>query len=43
MIALARERLGDGVDLRVADLAARLPYDDSAFDVAVCSLALHYL
>ncbi|MFB9730908.1 class I SAM-dependent methyltransferase [Ornithinimicrobium kibberense] len=43
MIALARERLGDGVDLRVADLAARLPYDDPAFDVAVCSLALHYL
>ncbi|GAA1149853.1 class I SAM-dependent methyltransferase [Ornithinicoccus hortensis] len=43
MVALARERLGDDVDLRVADLGEPLPYQDDAFDVAVCSLALHYL
>lgn len=43
MVALARERLGEEADLRVADLAERLPYDDNAFDVVVCSLALHYL
>lgn len=43
MVSLARERLSDGADLRVADLGERLPYDDGAFDVVVCSLALHYL
>jgi SAM-dependent methyltransferase len=43
MVALARERLGEQTDLRVADLGERLPYDDDAFDVVVCSLALHYL
>ncbi|MFE9244461.1 class I SAM-dependent methyltransferase [Nocardiopsis sp. NPDC006938] len=43
MIRLARGRLGDNADLRVADLAERLPYEDDAFDDAVCSLALHYL
>lgn len=43
MVALARERLGEEADLRVADLDAPLPYDDDAFDVVVCSLALHYL
>lgn len=43
MLALARERLGEEADLLVADLGDRLPYDDDAFDVVVCSLALHYL
>lgn len=43
MLALARERLGDETDLRVADLGEPLPYDDDSFDVVVCSLALHYL
>lgn len=43
MIELARQRLGDDVDLRVADLAAELPYGDSEFDIAVLSLVLHYL
>ncbi|MDO5738921.1 MAG: class I SAM-dependent methyltransferase [Ornithinimicrobium sp.] len=43
MVALARERLGAEVDLKVADLAERLPYEDDSFDVVVCSLALHYL
>ncbi|NLE96354.1 MAG: class I SAM-dependent methyltransferase [Dehalococcoidia bacterium] len=43
MIALARERLGDDADLKVADLSEPLPYDVNSFDVVVCSLALHYL
>jgi SAM-dependent methyltransferase len=43
MVALARERLGEETDLRVADLGERLPWDDDSFDVVVCSLALHYL
>ncbi|WP_432894015.1 class I SAM-dependent methyltransferase [Kribbella sp. CA-245084] len=43
MIDLARRRLGDDVDLRVADLAARLPYGDGEFDLAVASLVLHYI
>lgn len=43
MVALARERLGDDTDLRVADLGEPLPYDDDSFDVVACSLALHYL
>ncbi|MGW6931303.1 class I SAM-dependent methyltransferase [Lentzea sp. NPDC054927] len=43
MVDLARRRLGDDVDLRVADLAAPLPYADGAFDDVVASLVLHYL
>ena len=43
MLEIARERLGPDVDLRVADLAAPLPYPDAAFDDVVCSLVLHYL
>lgn len=43
MIRLARERLGDEADLRVADLTRPLPYDDDAFDDAVAMLVLHYL
>jgi ubiquinone/menaquinone biosynthesis C-methylase UbiE len=43
MVDLARKRLGEDADLRVADLAAPLPYDDAAFDDAVASLVLHYL
>jgi SAM-dependent methyltransferase len=43
MVALARERLGDDVPLRVADLADALPYPDDAFDDVVASLVLHYL
>lgn len=43
MVSLARERLGEEADLKVADLAERLPYEDVSFDVVVCSLALHYL
>ncbi|GAA1131538.1 class I SAM-dependent methyltransferase [Kribbella jejuensis] len=43
MLELARRRLGDDVDLQVADLAKPLPYDDAAFDDVVASLVLHYL
>jgi SAM-dependent methyltransferase len=43
MLELARQRLGDGADLRVADLGDRLPFPDGAFDDVVASLVLHYL
>jgi SAM-dependent methyltransferase len=43
MIQLARRRLGEDADLRVADLADPLPYADAAFDDVVASLVLHYL
>jgi ubiquinone/menaquinone biosynthesis C-methylase UbiE len=43
MVDLARARLGDDADLRVADLGAPLPYPDDAFDLVVASLALHYV
>ena len=43
MIDIAADRLGTDPDIRVADLSAPLPYDDDEFDVATCSLALHYV
>jgi SAM-dependent methyltransferase len=43
MISLARERLGHGVSLHVADLAEALPFEDGAFDDVIASLVLHYL
>jgi SAM-dependent methyltransferase len=43
MVALARRRLGDDVDLRVADLGDPLPFADGVFDDVVASLVLHYL
>jgi ubiquinone/menaquinone biosynthesis C-methylase UbiE len=43
MIELARERLGEDADVRVADLGAPLPYPDDAFDLVVASLSLHYV
>ncbi|TWE13328.1 class I SAM-dependent methyltransferase [Rudaeicoccus suwonensis] len=43
MVDLARERLGEDVDLRVADLQDPLPYGDAEFDDVVASLVLHYL
>jgi SAM-dependent methyltransferase len=39
--ALARERLGEEADLRVADLTQPLPYDTEAFDDALAVLVLH--
>ena len=43
MLDLARGRLGPDADLRVADLADPLPFEDAIFDDVVCSLSLHYL
>ena len=43
MVELARGRLGEDADLRVADLAAPLPYPDERFDLVVSSLTLHYV
>jgi SAM-dependent methyltransferase len=43
MVAHARRRLGDGADLRVADLAGALPFSDGEFDDVIASLVLHYL
>lgn len=43
MIEIARDRLGDDVPLRVADLAEPLPFADDAFDDVIASLVLHYL
>lgn len=43
MVELARQRLGEDADLRVADLGAPLPYPDDAFDLVAASLSLHYV
>jgi SAM-dependent methyltransferase len=43
MIAVARNRLGPAVPLHRIDLAEPLPLPDSAFDVVLASLVLHYL
>lgn len=38
-----RRRLGDGADLRLADLGSPLPFPDGGFDDVIASLVLHYL
>lgn len=43
MLEQARARLGAGADLRVADLAEPLPFDDDTFDDVIASQVLHYL
>jgi SAM-dependent methyltransferase len=43
MLELARRRLGDDADLRIADLGSPLPFPDGAFDDVIASLVLHYL
>jgi ubiquinone/menaquinone biosynthesis C-methylase UbiE len=43
MLELARKRLGEDADLRVADLGRPLPYSDDTFDDVIASLVLHYL
>lgn len=43
MVELARQRLGEDADVRVADLGAPLPYPDDAFHLVVASLSLHYV
>jgi SAM-dependent methyltransferase len=43
MVELARQRLGDGADLQVAELGSPLPFPDDTFDDVTASLVLHYL
>ncbi|MFJ8912604.1 class I SAM-dependent methyltransferase [Amycolatopsis sp. NPDC102389] len=43
MVELARKRLGDDADLRVADIGDPLPFPDGAFDDVIAALVLHYL
>ena len=43
MVALARQRLGPGSTVVVADLAEPLPFGSESFDDVVASLVLHYL
>lgn len=40
MLELARRRLGDGADLRVANLRRPLPFPDGAFDDVIASSVL---
>ncbi|WP_150309033.1 class I SAM-dependent methyltransferase [Planctomonas psychrotolerans] len=42
MATLARRRVGNSVDVRVASLDDPLPYDDDSFDLVLCALAIHY-
>lgn len=43
MAELAKKRLGESVDIKVARLGEPLPYEDDSFDDAVASLVFHYL
>lgn len=43
MLEIARRRLGDDVDLHLADLGDPLPFPDGAFDDVTAALVLHYL
>ncbi len=40
MLAVARARLGESADLRLAD-ASTMPYQYETFDLVICMLALH--
>ena len=42
MVSLARQRTADRVRIDQAALGEPLPYPDSAFDLIVCALAIHY-
>jgi ubiquinone/menaquinone biosynthesis C-methylase UbiE len=43
MLEVARRRLGDDADLRVAELGRPIPFADDTFDDVTASLVLHYL
>jgi SAM-dependent methyltransferase len=43
LVEITRQRVGPGVDVRHLDLGEPLPYADSAFDLVVCALAIHYI
>lgn len=40
-VAAARQKYGDLVDVRVADMAAGLPFPEAAFDAVMANVALH--
>ena len=40
-LAAAREKYGDLVDFRIADMAAGLPFPDASFDAVMANVALH--
>lgn len=41
MLTKARQKLGDGIDLRVGDSEV-LPWSDDSFDVVTCNLSFHH-
>jgi SAM-dependent methyltransferase len=43
MVDLARARVGDRAEIRVARLDEPLPYPDDSVDVVLCALAIHYV
>lgn len=43
MVELARARVGDRAEIRVARLGEPLPYADDSVDLVVCALAIHYV
>ncbi len=43
MVELARARVGDRAEIRLARLDAPLPYPDDSVDVVLCALAIHYV
>lgn len=43
MLDLAKQRLGDGAELRLAARNDPLPFEDGVFDDVIASLVLHYL
>jgi SAM-dependent methyltransferase len=43
MLEVARRRLGEDAELRVAELGRPLPFPDDTFDDVTASLVLHYL
>lgn len=42
MLDLARDRVGEAVELKKASLDEPLPYGDASADLIVCALAIHY-
>jgi len=43
LLEIARRRLGPGVPLRQGDLSQPLPFGESAFDLVLSSLVMHYI
>lgn len=43
MVDLARVRVGDRADIRVARLDEPFPYADDSVDLVLCALAIHYV